>query len=119
MPHVDPRRHVLVWVTPEYIQSEGMLHILQESEAIPGNQQGWEKILEASENTGGFALGGTLVEMHHGAGIWISPHADAGLEIMVPWQFVRCVITAQEPLSTKMFGLREGVSPRNSSDTPG
>jgi len=105
MHHSEPRRHILVWVTAEYIQSEGMLHILQEAQAIPGYEDDWEKILDAAENTGGFALGGTLVEMHHGAGIWISPHADEALEIMIPWQFVRSVVTAQEPLSTKMFGL--------------
>jgi hypothetical protein len=105
MPKIEPRHHVLVWVTAEYIQSEGMLHILQEAKAIPGYEGDWEKILEAAENTGGFALGGTLVEMHHGAGIWISPPSDSGVEIMIPWQFVRSVVTAQEPLSARMFGL--------------
>lgn len=108
MSHVDPRRHVMVWVAPEYIQSEGILQILQEAEVIPGHAQSWEKILEASQNTGGFGLGGTLVEMHHGAGIWISPHANPGLEIMIPWASVRAVVTAQEPLSSKLFGLKEG-----------
>jgi hypothetical protein len=108
MPHVDAARHILVWVTAEYIQSDGMLHILQEAQAIPGHEDNWEKILEAAENTGGFALGGTLVELHHGAGLWISPHGNEALEIMIPWQFVRCVVTAQEPLAGKMFGLPAG-----------
>jgi hypothetical protein len=105
MAHVDPRRHVLVWVTAEYIQSEGMLHILQEAGALPGSEPSWVKILEASENTGGFALGGMLVELHHGAGIWIAPLANPGLEILIPWQFVRSVVTAQEPIFGKTFGL--------------
>jgi hypothetical protein len=104
-----------VWVTAEYIQSEGMLHILQEASAIPGHAGNWEKILEAAENSGGFALGGILAEMHHGAGIWISPADDAGLEIMIPWQFVRSVVTAHEPLTNRMFGLpadgRKPVAP--------
>lgn len=108
MAHSEPKRHILVWVTAEYIQSEGMLHILQEAQALPGHEDDWEKILEASENTGGFALGGMLVEMHHGAGIWFSPHGDEGVEIMIPWQFVRTVVTAQEPLSVKLFGLPAG-----------
>ena len=86
-----------------------MLHILQEAQAIPGHEDNWEKILEAAENTGGFALGGTLVELHHGAGLWISPPGDGALEIMIPWQFVRCVVTAREPLAGKMFGLPAGV----------
>jgi hypothetical protein len=114
MPHGDPPRHVLVWVTAEYIQSEGILHILQECEAIPGNELSWEKILEAAVNSGGFALGGTLVEMHHGAGIWISPHGNTGLEIMIPWPFVRSVITAHEALSARMFGLPASLNRRNS-----
>jgi hypothetical protein len=105
MSHVDPRRQVLVWVTPEYLQSDGILHILQEARVIPGYEEDWSKILEAAENSGGFALGGTLVEMHHGAGVWISPAGDTGLEIMIPWQFVRSVLTAQEPISSRLFGL--------------
>ena len=118
MPHTDPRRHILVWVTAEYIQSEGMLHILQEAQAIPGYEDDWDRILEAAENTGGFALGGMLVEMHHGAGIWISPHADEAVEIMIPWQFVRSVVTAQEPLSTKMFGLPANPPARKLAGPP-
>jgi len=95
-----------------------MLHILQEAQAIPGYEHDWEKILEAAENTGGFALGGMLVEMHHGAGIWISPHADEALEIMIPWQFVRSVVTAQEPLSRKMFGLPASPPKRKLTGPP-
>ena len=48
-----------------------MLQILQESGAIPGQAQDWEKIVEAAENSGGFALGGKLADANHGAGIWI------------------------------------------------
>jgi hypothetical protein len=90
-----------------------MLHILQEATEIPGSEGDWEKILESAENSGGFALGGTLVEMHHSAGIWIAPLNDSGLEIMIPWGFVRSVITAQEPLpGSKIFGLPATVLKR-------
>jgi hypothetical protein len=101
----EPRRHVLVWVAPEFLESEGMLRILQEVGAIPGQEAEWEKIVEAAENTGGFALGGMLVESGHGAGIWISPPNDHGLEMLIPWHFVRSVLTAQQPQSSKIFGL--------------
>ena len=100
-----PSRHVLVWVDAEFLESEGMLHILQESGAVPGQEKDWEKIVEACENSGGFALAGTLVDVNHGAGIWISPPGDAGLEIMIPWHAVRSVVTAEEQHQIKIFGL--------------
>src|ERR1700730_14377180 len=101
----ESRRHVLVWVAAEFLESEGMLHILQESGAIPGQEKNWEEIVEATENSGGFALGGELVDANHGAGIWISPPRDSGLEIMIPWHFVRSVVTAEEHRQIKSFGL--------------
>jgi hypothetical protein len=105
MATIQPSRHVLVWVDAEFLESEGMLHILQESGAIAGGEEDWEKLVAAAENSGGFALGGTLVESNHGAGIWISPPNAPGLEIMIPWHFVRSVVTASEHLQSKMFGL--------------
>ena len=100
-----PGRHVLVWVDAEFRESEGMLHILKESGAITGGEQDWEKLVAAAEDSGGFALGGMLVESNHGAGIWISPLNSSGLEIMIPWHFVRSVVTASEHLQSRMFGL--------------
>jgi hypothetical protein len=38
-------------------------------------------------------------------GIWISPENLAGLELMIPWQFVKSVVTAESPQSSKAFGL--------------
>ena len=105
MSTTESRRHVLVWVTKEFLESEGMLHILQESGAVPGQEKDWEKIVEACENSGGFALAGELVDVNHGAGIWISPPGDAGLEIMIPWHSVRSVVTAEERHQIKIFGL--------------
>ena len=105
MSTTEPRRHVLVWVAAEFLESEGMLHILQESGAVPGQEKDWEKIVEACENSGGFALAGKLVDVNHGAGIWISPPGDAGLEIMIPWHSVRSVVTAEEHHPIKIFGL--------------
>jgi|SRR3954470_6027464 len=114
----EQRRHVLVWVAAEFLESEGMLHILQETGAIPGSSLSWEKLVEAAENSGGFALGGTLVEMHHGAGIWISPPGEPGIEIMIPWQVVRSVVTAQEQQAARMFGLAADRVKRNGSAIP-
>ena len=109
MSTIEPRRHVLVWVAAEFLESEGMLHILHESGAISTQDKDWEKIVEAAENSGGFALGGRLVDANHGAGIWISPSNGTGIEIMIPWHFVRSVVTASEHLHTKIFGLtRDG-----------
>jgi hypothetical protein len=61
----------------------------------------------AAEGAGGFALGGTLVESNHGAGIWISPPNTPGLEIMIPGHFVRSVVTASEHLRARCLGWRE------------
>ena len=128
MSTIEPRRHVLVWVAADFLESEGMLHILHESGAIPYPDKNWEKIVEAAEDSGGFALGGRLVDSNHGAGIWISPSSSTALEIMIPWHFVRSVVTASEHLHTQIFGLnRDGsepesggvLKPRDSSDMPG
>jgi hypothetical protein len=105
-----PGRHVLVWVDAEFLESEGMLHILRESGAITAGEQDWEKLVAAAEDSGGYALGGMLVESNHGAGIWISPSNMPGLEIMIPWHFVRSVVTASEHLQSKMFGLARTAS---------
>ena len=91
-----------------------MLHILQESGAVPGQEKDWEKIVEACENSGGFALAGELVDANHGAGIWISPPGDPGLEIMIPWHSVRSVVTAEEQHQIKIFGLVKELAKQSS-----
>jgi len=106
----EPRRHVLVWVAAEFLESEGMLHILHECGSIPSQAKDWEKIVEGAEDFGGFALSGKLVDPNHGAGIWIAPVQDPGLEIMIPWHFVRSVVTAQEERQIKTFGLGRASS---------
>ena len=111
-----PSRHVLVWVDAEFLESEGMLHILRECGAISGGEEDWEKLVAAAEDSGGFALGGMLVESNHGAGIWISPPNMAGLEIMIPWRFVRSVVTASEHLQSKIFGLARAGAKLSSAD---
>jgi len=111
-----PSRHVLVWVDAEFLESEGMLHILEESGAITSGEKDWEKLVAAAEDSGGFALGGILVESNHGAGIWISPLDMPGLEIMIPWHFVRSVVTASEQLQSKMFGLARAGAKLSSAE---
>ena len=101
----EPRQHVLVWVAPQFLQSAGILRILKEAEFLSLPEEEWGKFIQAAEEVGGFALGGRLVESNHGAGIWISPQSGPGLELMIPWAFVRSVVTTQDPESPKMFGL--------------
>ena len=105
----DAKRHVLVWVDKTFIESEGMLHILEETGVLASHHSNWEKIVEAAENSGGFALSGTLVDDRHGAGIWICPMDGETLEIMIPWPMVRSVVTARQPESEKIFGLIAGI----------
>ena len=102
---MEPQQHVLVWVAPQFLQSSGMLRILKEAEFFSIPEEAWDKFIQSAEEAGGFALGGRLVESNHGAGIWISPLNVHGLELMIPWPFVRSVVTAQDPQSPKMFGL--------------
>ena len=61
--------------------------------------------IQSAEDAGGFAMTGRLAEANHGVGIWISPVNLAGLELMIPWQFVKSVVTAESPQSSKAFGL--------------
>ena len=53
---------------------------------------------------------GRLAEANHGAGIWISPVNVPGLELMVPWQLVRSVVTAESPQTSKAFGLMSDLA---------
>jgi len=102
---MEPQQHVLVWVAPQFLQSTGMLRILREAEFFSIPEEAWGKFVQEAEEAGGFALGGTLVESNHGAGIWIAPPNVHGLQLMIPWPFVRSVVTAQDPHSPKIFGL--------------
>ncbi len=51
MSTTETRRHVLVWVTKEFLESEGMPHIPQESGAVPGQEKDWEKIVSRRVKT--------------------------------------------------------------------
>ena len=101
----EARKHVLLWLAPEFLHSSGMVRILTEAEFLTLPEAEWDKLIRSAEEAGGFALGGRLVEAHHGAGIWISPPSDQGLELMIPWAYVKGILTGQEPQSSKMFGL--------------
>ena len=69
---------------------------------VPEGEQ--DKLFESAEQISGFALTGWLVELHHGAGIWIAPRESPELEMMIPWSMVRTVITAEEK-EDRLFGL--------------
>ena len=110
----DPRRQVLVWVAAEFLASPGMMRILHEAELLSAPEDKWNDFIRAAVESGGFALGGRLAEANHGAGIWISPESARGLEVMIPWGFVRSVAAASALESRKVFGLA-----RNGRLTPG
>ena len=98
--------HAMVWVDKEFLESEGMLHILHETGLIADKKADWETVVEAAENTGGFALSGMLAEANHGAGIWLAPPGDSSLQIMIPWRSVKCVVTAERAHDPQVFDLR-------------
>ena len=96
----------MVWVDKEFLESEGMLHILHETGLIADKKSNWETIVEAAENTGGFALSGMLGDANHGAGIWVAPPGETSVQMLIPWRAVKCVVTAEEPHDPKVFSLK-------------
>jgi hypothetical protein len=115
----DQRREVLVWVAPEFLQSPGIVRILHEAELLPVPENKWDNFVRSAVESGGFALTGRLAEASHGAGIWISPESAPGLEVMIPWMFVRSVATAPELEARRIFGLaRDGKFNQPKSRVP-
>jgi hypothetical protein len=113
----DARRHVLIWVTPEFLKSSGMVQLFTEAGIFLPPAEELEEYFRSAEAAGGFAMTGMLAEMGHGAGIWISPVNVPGLELMVPWQFVKSVITAESPQASKVFGLMtDATAPGRGND---
>src|SRR5580658_8700092 len=101
----ETRRHVLIWVVPEFLKSSGLVQLFTEAGIFLPPAEGLEEYFRSAEAAGGFAMTGLLAELGHGAGIWISPVNVPGLELMVPWQFVKSVVTAESPQASKVFGL--------------
>ena len=93
------------WWRRSFLHSTGMLRILKEAEFFPLPEDDWGKFIQAAEEAGGFGLGGGLVESNHGAWYMDFSAECSGLELMIPWPFVRSVVTAQDPQPPKMFGL--------------
>ena len=106
----EPRRHVLIWVAPEFLKSPGMIQLFTEASIFVPPQNDLEEYIRSAEAAGGFAMTGRLAEANHGAGIWISPVNVPGLELMVPWQLVRSVVTAESTQSSKAFGLMSDLA---------
>jgi len=109
----EPQRHVLIWVTPEFLKSSGMIQLFTEAGIFFPQGEELDEYIQSAVAAGGFAITGTLAEAHHGAGIWISPVGTPGLELMVPWQFVRSVVTAESPHPPKAFGLMRELAETN------
>ena len=101
----EPRRHVLIWVSPEFLKSSGMVQLFTEAGIFLVSGDDLREYIQSAEDAGGFAMTGRLAEANHGVGIWISPENLAGLELMIPWQFVKSVVTAESAQSSKAFGL--------------
>ncbi len=101
----EPRRHVLIWLTPEFLKSSGMIQLFTEAGIFFPQGRELDEYIRSAVAAGGFAITGTLAEAQHGAGIWISPVDTPGLELMIPWQFVKSVVTAESPQPPKAFGL--------------
>jgi len=106
-------RHVLIWVTPEFLRSSGMIQLFTEAGIFFPQGENLDEYIQGAVTSGGFAITGTLAEVHHGAGIWISPVDTPGLELMVPWQFVKSVVTAESPHTPKAFGLMKELAETN------
>jgi hypothetical protein len=101
----EPRRHVLIWVAPEFLKSSGMIQLFTEASIFLPPQNDLDEYIHSAEAAGGFAMTGKLAEANHGAGIWISPVNVPGLELMIPWNLVKSVVTAESTQSSKAFGL--------------
>lgn len=100
-----PDKHVLLWVAPEFLQSRGILRILEEVGAIVPKAGHPDEIMEAAVRAGGFAISGALIDSNHGAGIWLSPSESENLQLMIPWNFVRCSVMAAAPKASRIFGI--------------
>ena len=107
---IEPRRHVLIWVAPEFLRSSGMIQLFTEASIFVPPQNDLDEYIRSAEAAGGFAMTGRLAEANHGAGIWISPVNVPGLELMIPWQLVKSVVTAESTQSSKAFGLMSDLA---------
>ena len=106
----ETRRHVLVWVAPEFLGSSGMIQLFTEAGIFLPPEGSMDEYIHAAQVAGGFALTGRLVQAGHGAGVFISPIRVPGLELMIPWQFVKTMVTADASQSSRMFGLRSPMA---------
>jgi len=111
----EPRRHVLIWVAPEFLKSSGMIQLFTEASIFLPPQDNLDEYVSSAEAAGGFAITGRLAEANHGAGIWISPLNVPGLELMIPWHLVKSVVTAESAQSSKAFGLMSDLAQPNTS----
>jgi hypothetical protein len=111
----ETRRHVLLWIAPEFLRSSGMIRLFTEAGIFVPPQDEMDEYMRSAEAAGGFAMTGQLAEANHGAGIWISPADIPGLELMVPWPFIRSVVTAESPQSSRAFGLMQDLVRSNGS----
>ena len=110
----ETRKHVLIWVKQEFLQSPGMLQLLKETGIFSHPRRNGANSREAAEvnrrlraqrKAGGLAI------IRPACG-FLHPVAS-GLEVLVPWHFVISLVTAEEPQSSKAFGLIIDEAERN------
>ena len=111
------QRDILIWVAPEFLKSSGMIRLFTEAGIFSPRENDLDGYIRSAERSGGFAMTGKLAEANHGAGVWISPVTVPGLELMIPWQFVKSVVTAESQPSSKAFGLMDKLTQSNGSAT--
>jgi len=109
----ESRRYVLLWIAPEFLKSPGLLRLFTEAGIFLPPEDDMEEYMRSAAAAGGFAMTGKLAEANHGAGIWISPAEIPGLELMVPWPFIRSVVTAESPEPPRAFGLMQDLVQSN------
>jgi hypothetical protein len=90
-----------------------MIRLFTEAGIFVPPEDDMDEYMRSAEAAGGFAMTGKLAEANHGVGIWISPADLPGLELMVPWQFVRSLATAESPQSSRAFGLMQDLVQSN------
>jgi hypothetical protein len=90
-----------------------MIQLFTEASIFLPPQDDLDEYIRLAEAAGGFAMTGRLAEANHGAGIWIAPINVPGLELMIPWNLVKSVITAESSQSSKAFGLMSDLAQPN------
>jgi hypothetical protein len=114
----ETRKHILIWVDPEFLRSSGMVQLFTEGGLLVLPERGLPEFIRSADEAGGFAMTGRLVDPFHGAGVWICPESALELEVMLPWHYVKSMVTAETPRMPKMFGLMTDLAETTPAGKP-